>query len=75
MAGRYDRTEFKTRLTLKPGDPGTIKLCQRYGAQLFAVRYHYNRQGTRRLKTVELVIDDAAGVSPKRSSSKTDGGT
>lgn len=48
---------METRLTLRPGQPGTKKLALRYGARLLRVRYRYDRKGERRLKTVELIIE------------------
>jgi hypothetical protein len=50
---------METRLTLRPGMPGTKKLLARYGARLVCVRYLYDEARGRRLKTVELVIDEA----------------
>jgi hypothetical protein len=37
--------------------PGTKKLVARFGERLVCVRYLYDPQTRRRLKTVELVID------------------
>ena len=48
-----------TRLTLRPGMPGTKKLLVRYGERLVCARYLYDEARGRRLKTVELVIDEA----------------
>lgn len=50
---------METRLTLRPGMPGTKKLIARYGERLVCVRYLYDEARGRRLKTVELVIDEA----------------
>jgi serine kinase of HPr protein (carbohydrate metabolism regulator) len=46
----------ETRLTLRPGQPGTRKLVERYGERLVRVRYVYDAAAGRRLKTVELVV-------------------
>ena len=46
-----------TRLTLRPGQPGTRKLLQKYGERLVRVRYVYDASSGRRLKTVELVVE------------------
>lgn len=46
---------MKTRLTLKPGQNGTKKLLDKYGERLLAVRYRYDPQTRRRIKTVELL--------------------
>jgi hypothetical protein len=48
---------METRLTLRPGQPGTKKLAARYGERLLCVRYRYDAQNGRRLKTVELVVE------------------
>lgn len=53
------RDPMQTRLTLRPGMPGTKKLLARYGKRLVCVRYVYDEARGRRLKTVELVIDEA----------------
>jgi len=47
----------ETRLTLRPGQPGTKKLLARYGDRLVCVRYLYDTASGQRLKTVELVVD------------------
>ena len=48
---------METRLTLRPGQSGTKKLLERYGERLVRVRYLYDRQAGRRLKTVELIVE------------------
>jgi len=48
---------METRLTLRPGMPGTKKLVARFGDRLVCVRYLYDPERRRRLKTVELVIE------------------
>ena len=48
---------METRLTLRPGAPGTRKLVEKYGERLLRVRYVYDAEGRRRLKTVELIIE------------------
>lgn len=50
---------LETRLTLRPGAPGTKRLAKRYGDRLVCVRYLYDEARGRRLKTVELVIEEA----------------
>ena len=50
---------METRLTLRPGMPGTKKLLARYGERLVCVRYLYDEARSLRLKTVELVIEEA----------------
>src|SRR5690349_17626420 len=48
---------METRLTLRPGQGGTKKLVERYGERLVRVRYLYDRETGRRLKTVELIVE------------------
>jgi hypothetical protein len=50
---------MKTRRKLLPGQPGTKQLVKLYGDRLVCVRYRYNCEQQRRIKTVELIIDDA----------------
>jgi len=45
---------MKTRLNLKPGQKGTGKLSAQYGC----VRYRYDEERKKRLKTVELIIEE-----------------
>jgi hypothetical protein len=47
-----------TVVTLRPGAPGTKRLSAQYGHQLICVRYCYDKGCERRLKTVELIIEE-----------------
>ena len=49
---------MKARSTLKPGQHGTLKLSAQYGEQLLYVRYRYDPLRKKRLKTVELIIEE-----------------
>ena len=49
---------MQTRLTLRPGMPGTKKRVARYGERLVCVRYLYAETRSRRLKTVEHVVEE-----------------
>ena len=49
--------EMETRLTRRPGEPGTKKLLARFGERLVRARYLYDAANGRRLKTVELVVE------------------
>jgi hypothetical protein len=51
--------EMKAGKKLKPGEPGTKKLWREYGEHLFCVRYRYDAEKRKRLKTVELIIEEA----------------
>ncbi len=44
--------------TLRPHQPGTLKLLRHYGDALVCVRYREDGRGRRRCTTVELVIDE-----------------
>jgi hypothetical protein len=48
---------METRLTLRPGQHGTRKLVERFGERLLRVRYLYDADAGRRLKTVELIVE------------------
>jgi hypothetical protein len=43
---------------LQPGQPGTKRLLERYGENLLCVRYRYDPESKRRLKTVELIVEE-----------------
>ena len=49
---------MRARLILKPGQRGTKKLCAEYGERLVCVRYRYDEVQRKRLKTVELIVDE-----------------
>lgn len=63
---------METRLTLRPGQPGTKKLSMRYGERLLRVRYRYDREHQRRLKTVELIVESVAWRPAARRSRRRD---
>ena len=48
----------EVRTTLAPGQNGTKRLLRQYGDQLVCVRYRYDKLRGKRLKTVELIIDE-----------------
>ncbi|MBN1457536.1 MAG: hypothetical protein JW912_06775 [Sedimentisphaerales bacterium] len=49
---------MKARLTLQPGQDGTRKLVEKYGDRLLYVRYRYDADRKRRVKTVELIEEE-----------------
>ena len=53
---------LRTRLTLMPGSNGTKKLVERYGERLVCVRYRYDEERRKRIKTVELVEEESSWV-------------
>jgi hypothetical protein len=48
------------RKTLSPGKRGTKKLLAEYGERLVCVRYRDDEQRRRRLKTIEVIVEEAA---------------
>lgn len=56
---------MKTRLTLKPGQPGTKALQKKYGDALVCVRFRYDETTKQRIKTVELIIDKSDWAPPE----------
>jgi hypothetical protein len=63
---------METRLTLRPGQPGTKKLAIRYGERLLRVRYVYDEKMGRRLKTVELIVESVPWRPAKRRPRRRD---
>jgi hypothetical protein len=49
---------MRAQVTLQPGQKGTKGLTEQYGEQLIFVRYRYDAARRRRLKTVELIVED-----------------
>ncbi len=59
------------RRNLKPGRKGTKKLVDIYGDNLVCVRYRYDEKRKKRLKTVEIIIDET-DWEPQEKKSVTD---
>lgn len=51
-------SEWRTNSSLKPGDKGTLKVFEEFGEKLVCVRYRYNAEQNRMIKTVEIVVDE-----------------
>lgn len=51
---------------LNPGQPGTKRLVNQYGARLVCVRYRYDAAQGKRFKTVELIIEEDPWQPPTR---------
>ena len=49
---------FYTAKTIISGQPGTKKWKKKYGDALICVRYKYDVKTRRKIKTVELVVED-----------------
>ena len=52
-------------LHLRPGQKGTKQLVAEYGARLICVRYRYDAQRKKRLKTVELLLAERDWDPPR----------
>lgn len=63
---------METRLTLRPGQPGTRTLVAKYGERLIRVRYVYDPAIGRRLKTVELVVESVPWSARSRKPRRQD---
>ena len=48
---------MRTEKILKPGQAGTKKWVEKYGEDLICVRYRYDKTTSRRLKTIEIIVD------------------
>ncbi|HJY82178.1 MAG TPA: hypothetical protein VKK81_13985 [Candidatus Binatia bacterium] len=51
---------MRIRSTVHPGHRGAKKELTQYGDRLVCVRYRYDEQRHRRLKTVELIVEEEA---------------
>jgi hypothetical protein len=49
---------MRTGLNLKPGEKGTKRLTAQYGDRLLRVRYRYDAERKKRIKTVELIVEE-----------------
>jgi hypothetical protein len=54
----------KARVKLKPGQKGTKKLMELYGDALICVRYRYDAERRKQLKTVEIVVTEKDWTPP-----------
>jgi hypothetical protein len=61
---------MRVRTILKPGQKGTKRLVEAFGSQLLCVRYRYDEANQRRLKTVELIIDEQQWQPPLKPDAK-----
>jgi hypothetical protein len=51
---------MRAQVTLHPGQKGTKGLVDQYGSKLICVRYRYDEPSRRRLKTVEIIVEEKA---------------
>jgi hypothetical protein len=63
---------MRTRLTLRPGQPGTRRLVEEYGDRVVCVRYRYNPETHKRYKTVELIVEEVDWIPRPRPRGATD---
>ncbi len=56
---------MKRVVTLRPGARGTKSLSSQFGNALVYVRYRYDSHALRRIKTIELIVDEVPWV-PRR---------
>jgi hypothetical protein len=63
---------FRTRLTLRPGQPGTRRLVEQYGERVVCVRYRYDAKHNKRFKTVELIVEEVDWIPRPRRPAVTD---
>ena len=50
---------MKITKKLLPGQPGTKKLVKKFGNDLFCVRYRYDSERKRKIKTVEIIMEES----------------
>jgi hypothetical protein len=55
---------MKARVKLKPGQKGTKKLTAQYGDTLVCVRYRYDAEKRKKLKTVEIIVSESDWTPP-----------
>ena len=59
------KSSARVRLHLKPGQKGTKQLLAQYGDRLICVRYRYDAQRKKRLKTVEILVAERDWEPPR----------
>ena len=58
---------YVTSKTVLPGQSGTKNLLEKYGEKLLAVRYKYDADLNRKIKTAEIIIKKWEGKKDKRT--------
>ena len=53
-----------SRVKLKPGQKGTKKLLEHFGDALFCVRYRYDEERRKQLKTAEIIVSERDWTPP-----------
>ncbi len=49
-----------------PGKPGTKKWVEKYGESLVCVRYKYDKECKRKVKTVEITVEESTWEADKK---------
>jgi len=57
---------MQARRILAPGQKGTKKFLDRYGAQLVCVRYRYDQQRRKRFTTAEIIVEESGWAPPEK---------
>jgi len=57
---------MKTNKKIIPGNPGTKRLLEKYGERLICVRYKYDEKTQKRIKTVELLEEEARWIKDNK---------
>jgi hypothetical protein len=57
---------MRIRKTLQPQQDGAKKLLAQYGEQLVCVRYRYDDRQRKRLKTVEIIVEEEPWTPPQQ---------
>jgi hypothetical protein len=50
---------------MKAGQPGTKQFVEQYGERLLCVRYRYDAQTRKRIKTIEIVVAETDWLPPQ----------
>lgn len=61
---RVSGEKMNTRVKLRPGQKGTKKLVAQYGDSLVCVRYRYDPEKRKQMKTVELIVSETDWTPP-----------
>ncbi len=62
--------QFQTmqiKLSLKPGQHGTLKWLDKYGDKLVAVRYRYDEEKRKRYNTVEIIVEESTWLPTEKN--------
>ncbi len=57
---------YITTKTLEAGQPGSLKEVNKFGDKLICVRYKYNPETNKKIKTVELIVENKTIANSKK---------